>query len=103
MKDINIQYHELEAKILKLEEYNSKLEDIIKNINCKIKSLDENIWNSPEKKKLDEQFIPYIEKLEMNIGIYLKVNIDVLKKAVIAYQKSESNIKNQLKNSIDII
>ena len=45
----------------------------------------------------------YIEKLEMNIGIYLKVNIDVLKKAVIAYQKSESNIKNQLKNSIDII
>ena len=45
-----------------LDKNNDDINQTMQNITYKFKSLDETIWKSPERKKIDEQLIPYLEQ-----------------------------------------
>ena len=71
MQNIYVNIDELNCLINTLNEDNENIFDIIDTINKNMMDIDETKWNSPERKKFDELFIPYINKKEKSIKMDL--------------------------------
>ncbi len=71
MQNIYVNIDELNGLITTLNEDNENIFDIIDTINKNMMDIDETKWKSPERKKFDELFIPYINKKEKSIKMDL--------------------------------
>lgn len=108
MADIEIKRAELSNLVTKLEKNNLDISNSLTKINSYIKSLDESVWNSPEKRKIDEKMLPFIEKVDNTVFNNLKLYTDKLTFAIDKYYESEMSIKKDVEdtsnsNNIEIL
>lgn len=105
MADLNIDILSLDSLILELEKDNKNIVDIIKNINDAIRLLDKSKWNSKEKEKFDEQFVPYITSLDNQMFEYLNTCTNLLKNAKETYKELDLNNKKSVDNinEVDVL
>ena len=77
MSDIKLQSSLLDDLIIKLEQDNLEIVDLIKNSNDAIRTLDDKKWKAKEKIEMDEKLIPYMNKLDNQLLNYLKECTDL--------------------------
>ena len=102
--DIRIEEIELREIIEKLKKETDNINTKITNINSLIRSLDESVWISPEKKQIDESLIPFIDDKEQ-IKEELTNCIITLKNALSSYLESDLKLKvdaSKLENIMEI-
>ena len=101
MTDIEIKSNELSSLVERLEKDNIDISETLKKINTLIRTLDERVWNSPEKKRMDEQMLPFIDKVDKTVYENLKQYTDKIKIAINKYNESEMSIKKKVENFYD--
>ncbi len=62
---------EAEAQLKVIEEDIKALSDILKSVNTEMLKLDAKVWAGKEKDKIDEQYMPYLDKLDKKSESYL--------------------------------
>ena len=85
MADLVVRTKELNEHIKVLEQDNLDIYEIIKTINLEIKKLDKTKWDASEKKKLDDKFNIFFDKVEKNYFSILNNCTDLLKHANTSY------------------
>ena len=68
MNNIFIDTDSLDNLIVMLKNNNEKIVAIVKDINKNVFDIDSDSWQSPEKNKVDEQFVPYLKRKETAIN-----------------------------------
>ena len=101
MTDIEIKSNELSSLVERLEKDNIDISETLKKINTLIRTLDERVWNSPEKKRMDEQMLPFIDKVDKTVYEKLKKYTDKIKIAINKSNESEMSIKKKVENFYD--
>ena len=71
LNNVYVNIQELDKLINTLGQDNEEIFEIIHDINKNILDIDNTKWQSPERKKIDDEFIPYILSKEKNIKIHL--------------------------------
>ena len=99
-KNIDIEYSSLEELIIKLEKDKNDVETSLKNICNILTELDNSKWNSPEKEKIDDGFIKYINKASIDIPNQLNNTNIVLKQALNKYQTENEKLETEVENLI---
>jgi len=84
MDDLKIEPVLLEETLEVLNNDNNQILKTIKDINNLIKGLDESKWKAPEKDKINQELIPYLEYQENNI-------YDSLNNCVLLINKAKDN------------
>lgn len=92
MGNIEIIPDKLQEHILVLQNDSIGILDTIKNINDSIKALDETIWKSPEKTKMDQELIPFIDSRYILAESCFNNCINVLNAALNRYIETNNNI-----------
>ena len=95
MGNIALDSNGLSETISLLENDNNEIIEIIDKINKAIIDMDEKKWSAPNKKKIDEELLPYIDHQKMTITNELNNCISVLKYALNLYSNSNSHIGNE--------
>ena len=94
-KDIIINPDGLNETINILKKDNEEINNILTNIWNILSSLDESVWNSPEKNKLNEKFIPYIDRKRTSFPIYFNNLIYELQRSLTSYVETNNiNLKD---------
>lgn len=101
MENIKLENINLENVIIALEKDNETINEIIKNTNDAIRTLDESEWKSTEKEKMDESWNPYMQKIE-NYMSYLNECTSLLREASLTYQNTTSSLQQKI-GDIDTI
>lgn len=92
MQNIFLDNTNLNDVILKLETDNNDIDLIIKKIHEELKKLDESIWKSSEKEKLDKKYNDYFQKIEYGLVPYLKECSNFLKKSSEYYDSTNNKL-----------
>ena len=98
MYNIDIDPDQLTILIEKLKKDNEDIQLQIKKINDLVRKFDDNVWLSPEKKKIDNNFIPYIRFEENTVLDKLNRFIILLINAKNAYLESDAYLQKKAKN-----
>ena len=88
MENIFLDSSKLEQIILSLEEDNNNIDEIIKKMQLEIKKLDNMVWQSSEKEKLDEKYVSYFQMIENGLKPYLQECSNFVKNAALKYQQT---------------
>lgn len=91
--DLNISESRLNNTIEALDNDISVINDILVKTVEGYKKLDEEKWVGPEKKKIDEEFLPYLEKISVKYPELLTSRSTFLKKARDTYKATDQQIK----------
>lgn len=102
MANVSIDKEGLETLINKLEQDNQDIIDILKATNDSIRSLDESVWESKEKRQLYSNLNPFLDSIDQNTPSYLGECTNNLRKALTAYQENDQDLANLVHNQ-DII
>ena len=94
--DLVIKSNELLENIKILEKDNLEIIDILEKIYKQIKDLDETKWNSREKKKIEEELLPYIKFNTAFYYVSFNGFIKVLNNALNEYLKKDEELKNKI-------
>lgn len=107
MSDFNIQANtlDLDSLIAKIKKDNIGIEERLKRINEIINKLDKNVWDSPEKKSIEEEFMPFVSNNVNNISTFLKDCTSVLEMANEKYKEDNLLLKKGATklNNIDVV
>ncbi len=85
MDNIKIEPDKLQETLVKLIQDNNDILETIKAINDDIRLLDDSVWLSPEKTKMDENLLPYIESRYNMANVTLNNCTDVIYMALEKY------------------
>lgn len=88
MADLNLKesiYSDIEI----IEKDINSIEKMLMQVYNAMKTLDEEKWKAKEKEKIDQEFMPYLEKVSTKYPVELKRNLNYLKIAVQAYEKHD--------------
>ena len=91
--NVDVTKKELENLLLNIE----NIKTIITEIQNLYNSLDETVWLSIEKKKLDEYLIPYIEEKKK----YHLSQLDNYNKSLSIYAEGYQNLINKISRSVN--
>lgn len=91
MEDIVIN-EEIHSDIETLEHDINNIDDLIKKAYHAMLLLDKKIWDSKEKDKIDEEFLPILRKFSENYSNYLNVQVKFMNEAVQKYEKLDQYI-----------
>ena len=93
MDNLNINYEELSNKLNEIEKDILSIEEILKDVDKETESLnDEKIWKSPEKTKMDSDYIPYVKTVSVNAPMALRKHLNHLRNVLNIYQSTEEEI-----------
>lgn len=95
MSDIDIVPELLEKDIIKLKGDNNKVIDSINSIYNIINSLDNTIWLSPEKDKITNELLPYINRKKEYYKDSFDNCITFFEKALKEYVETNSDIEKE--------
>ena len=87
--NINLKIH---SDFAILEQDIKDIGDIIERINKAMLKLDDNFWKAKEKEKIDEEFIPYLQKYSDKYENYLMKRLNFIKDAVSRYEELDKEI-----------
>lgn len=99
MYNIEIDAKLLEETILKLEDDNKKIRDIIQYVNDAMKTLNERKWYSKEKDAINEDFMPYLENLQNNIYTELESHTIFLRNVINLHEQQEQMTKTKMEST----
>lgn len=91
--DIYIEPVGLKNEITLLKNDNARIEAIITEINDIIKGIDDTKWKSPERKKVDEELIPYLDNQKKAVTINIDNCATVLQNALNKFTGANAAIK----------
>ena len=94
---------EVENTLLLIEEDIKEIASIIENTFNAMKTLDQRKWQGKEKDKIDNQYIPYLEKLNNNTSLYLTSFVTKIREGIILHQETEAENKQVANEIVDII
>ena len=98
MFNIDLNPVELKKNIEQLQLDNEEIYDILKKIDNAVLSLDDKVWNSPEKKKINELLIPYLNNVKEIIhDNFFECNV-ILSNALNLYLETDKELKNKIDN-----
>ena len=63
------------------------LENVLSDLYQTLLKLDDTVWKTKEKEKIDQTFIPYIKKFFESYPSYLRIRVQFARNAVLAHQK----------------
>lgn len=91
---MNIKINEMALNDLinKLESDNETIIDVLRITNDSIRSLNESVWESKEKKQLDYEIEPFLTSIDRNAFVYLNECTSNLRKALVLYQKNDQDL-----------
>ena len=89
----------IDNTLINIENNINNIQEILTNIYNAVVTLDEKKWNTKEKIKIDEEFVPYLKKILSVYPISLKRRLDFTRKAVEKYR----NIDQQLKKDAETL
>ena len=96
--DIKNETLELSGLISKIKKDNINIEERTRRINEIIKKLDNTVWDSPEKKLIEEEFFPFVDKSVNYISTILADCTNVLENANEKYKTSNSILNKNATN-----
>ncbi len=70
-----------------LEQDIKDIGDIIRRMDKAMLKLDGNFWKAKEKEKIDEEFMPYLQKYSDKYENYLMKRLNFIKEAVSRYEE----------------
>lgn len=95
--NIDLDYGELNDLIKILEANNQEIVESITNINLKMQQIEKNDWISPERKKVEDGFLAYMENSEKKFNDDLNERIAILKFALNNYRQTDEYIESKTK------
>ena len=101
MFDIQIDSEKLVDIINSLDNDNQKILESLKKIRKSIEKLDDEAWNSPEKKKISEELIPFLKLEEDNFKLNFDNYINQLIYTINNYKRNNANLKKDVNNLTD--
>ena len=101
--DIYLNKNELEKLINKLETTNKIIIDAMDYIYLTMIKIDDNDWHSPEKERINNNFIPYLKEQENITANELLSNIQVLKNALARYRENDENKLTKETENLEVL
>ena len=98
MNDIKIDILNLEKLISMLDKDTVEINNSLMNINNTLKQLDSSKWSSPEKDKIDSEFMVYMNESVAKAEIELKAPLNNLRKALEKYKNLNNKIEKATEN-----
>lgn len=103
-KDVNIDFNLLSATISKLKIDNEKISEVINKIYDNVKKInDEEVWKSPEKDKIMNELMPYLDDTKTSLYSDLNSCLDVLNKALNDYKETDDLLKTGAREIAEIV
>ena len=99
MSNIHLE-NSIDSTISKLENDIKNISDILINIHEAVLTLDESKWNTKEKKKMEEEFLPYLEKISLKYPLYLNNHLSFLKDAIEKYRVLDNDYKKIVEDTL---
>ena len=99
-QDLNIQYELLREKLSIIESDINEIESILEEVEKANGSLDDRVWMSSEKTKMDQEFIPYLEKISKNAPSALRKNLNYIRKSVNIYETTEKELIEEIDDKL---
>ncbi len=85
---------DVDAKIATIEEDIRVISDLFKEVNTEMLKLDASVWVGKEKDKIDNQYMPYLKKLDESTNMYLMNFVDNIKLSIEAHRETDIQNKN---------
>ena len=85
----------IDNTIATIERDINEISKILNNMYKAMLTLDETKWNTKEKKKIDEDFMPYLEKVSLKYPLYLKERLVLTKKAIKKYRNANIELMKE--------
>lgn len=89
----NVNVAGAEAQLAIIEEDIQVITDLFKSINTEMLKLDSSVWVGKEKDKIDEQYMPYLKKLDESTNQYLMKYVNNIRQSIIAHQEADAQNK----------
>ena len=86
MSDISVKYSVYDTLNLIAKDINN-ISEILNNIYNAVLTLDESKWNTKEKQKLNEEFLPYLKKISEKYPLYLNKRLEFARNSVNKYEQ----------------
>ncbi len=96
--DIEINETQLEDIINILEKDNMAMIEQVNNIYDTLVKIEKKDWNSPEKTRLDNNFIPYLKRQNDILKRILMNKTEFLKQALSSYRNTNTQLENEAKD-----
>ena len=96
MFNIELDEKELEKLIEKLDNDNKTIVDAMNDIYLVMTQIDDTDWRSPEKERMNNNFIPYIKEQETIAEDGLSAKTQILQDALAAYRKDNKNLTEEV-------
>ena len=92
--DIYIEPNGLNSTIEKIKEDNNEIYQLMDNINNLFIGIDNNKWDTPSRKSMDEELIPFITERKETIKNVFENNVTFLNNVVSIYLSKNELIEN---------
>ena len=99
--NIEIQHEPLRETLNVIEEDINVIEEILLKVVKANGSLDEGKWKSTEKNKMDQEYIPYMNKISINVPKALRKHLNLLRESVNIYENKESELIEEIDKELD--
>ena len=92
----NIKLQEpIDITISNIDKDIKNISEILDNIYKAVLTLNESKWNTKEKKKMEEEFIPYLKTISLKYPKYLNDRLKLLQNAVEKYRTLNKDLQNE--------
>ena len=91
--DILLKYENLSNTVKNIENSINNIEEIINGVNKSMLTFNDSDWTGNQKKKIDEEYMPYLKTLSNDYILYLKKHLNYLKRAIMMYQLSDKQLQ----------
>lgn len=89
MSDISLN-SSVEDIVKIIEKDISDISELLENVYSATLTLNETKWNTKEKKKIDEELLPYLQKISMKYPSYLSKRLYIVKEAIEKYNEVDN-------------
>ena len=84
-----------------IEEDIKIIEEILMKVVKANSSLDNSKWKSTEKDRMDQEYIPYMNKISINVPNALRKHLNMLRESVNIYEDTESEIIETMEQGLE--
>lgn len=92
----------IDNTLINIENNINSIQDIFTNIYNAVLTLDEKKWNTKEKLKFDEEFVPYLKIITTTYPESLKQRLEFTRAAVEKYRNIDQQLKKAAENLEDL-
>ena len=101
MSDIKLQ-NSIDLTLSNIENDINNISDVLNNIYQAVLTLDETKWNTKEKKKMEEEFLPYLKKISTKYPIYLNNRLTFTRNSINKYKELNKEQQLEAENLEDL-